>query len=283
MEHALPRRTAGIPRTWALCMTSENHGTVGKAGDPFSHAPGKHERVQVVEIVAADTPPAPDVDLAGLVRIDVADLIDKLGDVFTWARELSIPTRGAGSAMRKVREVREAIAAAPVAAQAGLVAAPLPAGPVRIADIPSIEITLRQAKELVATFGGHDAEISIFQRPAAWTDMDDGLYAFFSDYPDEGSMYLGPTEVDDDLAMNGEPLPAGDALDAARYRWMRDRMSFIAGQLIDTTMSLRAPIPAPDHDPHKDWGGERFDASVDRAIDAAMQAPTSGERQEGGA
>jgi hypothetical protein len=116
MEHALPRRTAGIPRTWSLCMTSENHGTVGPVGCKFTHAPDKHERVQVVEIVAAGTPPAPDVDLAGLVRIDVADLVDKLGDVFTWARELPIPTRGAGSAMRKVREVREALAATPVAA-----------------------------------------------------------------------------------------------------------------------------------------------------------------------
>jgi len=116
MEHALPRRTAGIPRTWALCMTSENHGTVGKAGDPFSHAPGKHERVQVVEIVAVGAPPAPDVDLAGLVRIDVAELVDKLADVFTWARELPIPTLGAGSAMRKVREVSEALATTPVAA-----------------------------------------------------------------------------------------------------------------------------------------------------------------------
>lgn len=124
MEHALPRRTAGIPRTWSLCMTSENHGTVGKAGDPFSHAPGKHERVQVVEIVAAGTPPAPDVDLAGLVRIDVADLIGKLDEVRTWACNLPIPTRGAGSAMRKVREVKEALAAAPVAAQAGQVAVP---------------------------------------------------------------------------------------------------------------------------------------------------------------
>jgi hypothetical protein len=124
MEQALPRRTAGIPRTWSLCMTSENHGTVGKAGDPFSHAPGKHERVQVVEIVAAGTPPAPDVDLAGLVRIDVTDLVDKLGDVFTWARELPIPTRGASSAMRKVSEVKDALAAAPIAAQADQVTVP---------------------------------------------------------------------------------------------------------------------------------------------------------------
>ena len=50
MEHALPR-------TWSLCMTSENHGTVGKAGDPFSHAPGKHERVLVVEVPAGTRAP----------------------------------------------------------------------------------------------------------------------------------------------------------------------------------------------------------------------------------
>jgi hypothetical protein len=63
MEHALPRRTAGIPRTWSLCMTSENHGTVGKAGDPFSHAPGKHERVLVVEVPAAAGAPVDQVNL----------------------------------------------------------------------------------------------------------------------------------------------------------------------------------------------------------------------------
>ena len=76
MENALPRRTAGIPRTWSLCMTSENHGTVGKAGDQFSHAPGKHERVQVVEIVAAGSPPAPGVDLSGLMRFGFCDIND---------------------------------------------------------------------------------------------------------------------------------------------------------------------------------------------------------------
>ena len=253
MEHALPR-------TWSLCMTSENHGTVGPAGCKFTHAPEKHERVLVVEAPAGTR--APVAEFKGYVDGQPA---------VTWFDRDNMPRVGTK------------LFAAPVEVQADQAAAPLPAGHVRIADLPTVEITLRQAKELVATFGGHDAEISVFQRPAAWANMDDGLYAFFSDYPDEGSMYLGPTDVDDDLAMNGEPQPTGDALDAARYRWMRDRMSFIAGQRIDTTMSLRAPIPAPDHDPHKDWGGERFDASVDRAIDAAMRASTSGERQEGGA
>ena len=42
-----------LPRTWSLCMTSENHGTVGPAGCTFSHAPDKHERVLVAEVPAA--------------------------------------------------------------------------------------------------------------------------------------------------------------------------------------------------------------------------------------
>ena len=115
MEHALPRRTAGIPRTWSLCMTSENHGTVGPAGCKFSHAPEKHERVQVVEIVAAGAPPAPSVDLAGLVRFDFSGLDgenEQFGEV-------------AGGAYFLAHQVEARCAsAAPVAAPAGQVAVP---------------------------------------------------------------------------------------------------------------------------------------------------------------
>jgi hypothetical protein len=74
---------------------------------------------------------------------------------------------------------------------------------VKHGDVPSVEITLRQAETLVDIFGGHDALVSVIARPDAWTNMDPGLYAYFSEYPEEGTHYLGPTEVDDDLAMNG--------------------------------------------------------------------------------
>jgi hypothetical protein len=97
-------------------------------------------------------------------------------------------------------------------------APPAPAGQIKHGDVPSIEITLRQAKELVDCFGGHDAEVSIIQRPAAWGDMPDGLYAYFSEYPDEGSMYLGPTEVDDDLAMNGDASAQASQAAASEVR-----------------------------------------------------------------
>jgi len=257
MEHALPRRTAGTPRTWALCMTSENHGTVGKAGDPFSHAPGKHERVQVVEIVAAGTPPAPDVDLAGLVRIDVADLVGKLDEVHTWARNLPIPTRGASSAMRKVSEVKDALATIPVAAQAG--------------HDDDTDVTDLEVRDALGDQYDPDVgeAVSVLRVMAAWK-AESELGEKYKQMA-LGAAQAGQVAVPEDVAR-----------DAERYRWLRDRMSF-TDSTEPPTMKLRAPLPALDHDFHKDWVGDRFDASVDRAIDAAIQASTSGEHQEGGA
>ncbi|MBD8632777.1 hypothetical protein IFT74_15540 [Oxalobacteraceae sp. CFBP 8755] len=71
MENALPRGAARAPRTWQLCMTSENHGTVGPAGCTFSHAPEKHERVLVVEVAAAAN--KAEVDLTTLDRWESGD------------------------------------------------------------------------------------------------------------------------------------------------------------------------------------------------------------------
>lgn len=68
--YALPPRAA-TPRSWAVLLTSENHGTVGPVGCTFPWAGEKHERVQVMEIVEAGAPPAPGTDLGGLVRIAI--------------------------------------------------------------------------------------------------------------------------------------------------------------------------------------------------------------------
>jgi hypothetical protein len=61
-----------------------------------------------------------------------------------------------------------------------------------------------------------------------------------------------------------------DAIEAKRYRFLRENMRFSSPRDETPTMTLRAPIPAPTHDIHNDWMGERFDASVDRTIDAAL-------------
>jgi hypothetical protein len=57
-----PNRPA-VPRTWSLCMTRENHNTVGPAGCKFTHAPDKHERVLVVEVPTAAGAPVDQVNL----------------------------------------------------------------------------------------------------------------------------------------------------------------------------------------------------------------------------
>lgn len=57
-------------------------------------------------------------------------------------------------------------------------------------------ITLRQAEALLAFFGGHDSEVAI-------APHENGLIAWGVDYPEEGSAWLGETEVDDELAHKG--------------------------------------------------------------------------------
>jgi len=74
-----PDHTA-VPRYWSLCMTSENHGTVGPAGCKFSHAPEKHERVLVVEVPSPTGAPVDQVDLrlltgTGATRPPVGQLV----------------------------------------------------------------------------------------------------------------------------------------------------------------------------------------------------------------
>jgi len=121
MEHALPRRTAGIPRTWSLCMISENHGTVGPAGCTFSHAPDKHERVLVVEVPTAAGAPVDQVNLqlvGARRRRPVAEFkgyVDGQPAV-TWLDRANMPRVGTK------------LYAAPVDVQGDPATAPLPAG-----------------------------------------------------------------------------------------------------------------------------------------------------------
>ena len=88
---ALPRQAA-VPRSWSILLTSANHGTVGPVGSTFSHAGEHHERVQVMEIVEAGSSPAPDVDLAGLVRITIDGTVIPLAAPSAPARASTVLT-----------------------------------------------------------------------------------------------------------------------------------------------------------------------------------------------
>ncbi|NKA72506.1 hypothetical protein GO285_01384 [Ralstonia solanacearum] len=63
---------------------------------------------------------------------------------------------------------------------------------------PMLLITLRQAENLERFFGGHDAEVAV-------VPYKDGLLAWDIECPEQGSQWLGPTAVDDELADKGRP------------------------------------------------------------------------------
>lgn len=80
------------------------------------------------------------------------------------------------------------------------------------------------------------------------------------------------------------PAPANrgqvsDAADAARYRFLRYQMCFTTEPKQAPTMAWGG-VPAPEHDPHRDWMGDRFTTSVDRTVDAAIQ-DQAGDEQSG--
>ncbi len=55
---------------------------------------------------------------------------------------------------------------------------------------PSLVITLRQAMSLVEWFGGDDTEMTV-------SKSGDSLICWFTDYPEEGHLPLGKTEVEE--------------------------------------------------------------------------------------
>lgn len=64
-------------------------------------------------------------------------------------------------------------------------------------------------------------------------------------------------------------------IEAARYRWLRDSMRFDSDPHGKHTMVFPYELAAPWHDFHKDWISERFTASVDKTVDAAIEQEQS--------
>lgn len=120
-----------------------------------------------------------------------------------------------------------------------------------------LQITLRQTEKLLAFFGGHDTEVSVAQ---ARPDQQPGLYAWCTEYPEEGAVYLGPTEVDDALAQNGR---------AAAQNNPSPEMRKAAQEVVDL-LNLIKHATAPDPD---DGGGhENAFELADKALSALQKA-----------
>lgn len=113
-------------RTWSILLTSGNRGLAAPVGHAFGTEGEKYERVQVMEIVEAGSPPAPGVDLGGLVRLNAADVLPGsvgASTVLTDERIEAIWCREAGEAEAGKRRIAFARAIErEVAAQAGQVA-----------------------------------------------------------------------------------------------------------------------------------------------------------------
>jgi len=107
-------------------------------------------------------------------------------------------------------------------ARAVLALAPQQAG----GEAESIRIDFRQATDLLAMFGGEPAEITL----ALWGDEGHdgpGLYAWYTDFPEEGSVNLGITDEEATLddAAPAAAEPSDDAKAAERYRWLKARLT----------------------------------------------------------
>lgn len=88
-----------------------------------------------------------------------------------------------------------------------------------------------------------------------------GLYVWLTEYPEEGSLLLSAAPTLPQAA--AQEAPAEVAQDAARYRWLRERIYIDPEKHIlrisDTYLSR--------------WDGEKVSDQLDRAIDRAL-APT---------
>ena len=145
------QRPTAAPSRWSLLLTSENHGQIGKLGCDFAWAPGKHERVLVVEVPAAAGAPVDQVNLQLVTSAGgQADVDRALRAAQAWVNEEYMCGRRMGKGEPALSDradtaKTECIAAilalaAPVAAQAGQVA--VPSGWIAVARIQGEETSV---------------------------------------------------------------------------------------------------------------------------------------------
>lgn len=71
-------------------------------------------------------------------------------------------------------------------------------------EAPFLTFTLREADQLLGTFGGENALVTVRKLPAGYVMGDDadgspaGLWAHFTEQPQEGTLYLGPADDPDE-------------------------------------------------------------------------------------
>ncbi len=81
--------------------------------------------------------------------------------------------------------------------------------------VAGLEFTMNEATRLLAFFGGNDARVTVELHPDR-VDNDRmhfaGLYAYATEYPEEGAEYLGPVEVQDSAAAPAGQRPPAEGV-----------------------------------------------------------------------
>jgi hypothetical protein len=255
MEHALPR-------TWSLCMTSENHGTVGPAGCKFSHAPDKHERVLVVEVPAAAGAPVDQVNLQLVASAGRQAAVDRaLRAAQAWVNEEYMCGRRMGKGEPAMSDQADEAKTACTTAILAL-ATPVAA---QAAQVAPAEELARFCPEC-----GHVGDVGP---------------AFRDCCPDGNESRRIPKRLAEKchelfkvaqstMRAAAPASPAQAAPLPTPYISINENIQF-QHLLLDAMIGAKNGSIATTH-------SEKIKALTD-FIDAAMQASTSGERQEGGA
>lgn len=160
--------TVSTQRRWSILLTSANHGTVGPLGSTFAHAGEKHERVDVIEVVANGAAPAP-----GNVPTGASNPGDLAARAFSAARNWAnseytcardLGKGGAGihaqcdAAERECRAAIEALAAASAISHSGEGEKHLPGWERGVATVTLDGHQLRAALEFINPDGEGDPD-----------------------------------------------------------------------------------------------------------------------------
>lgn len=162
-----------------------------------------------------------------------------------------------------------------------------------------VSIDFRQAIDLLAMFGGQPAEISLEVVTARREGLTPGLYAWHTDYPEEGSVNLGVTEgeaapAEEPTGQQAEPTDAMFAHIRAIDNTMdREEMrQIIEGILALASQPSEPPAPAGQQteptdeelqeviERHWGYGRDNF-LSVARAVLALAGQQATGQQAEG--
>jgi len=121
-----------------------------------------------------------------------------------------------------------------------------------------LQFSLGEAKALVEFFGGDNTSVSVAEFPAR-QDTDEGLseagkYAWCTDYPEEGCMYLGPHDIDTEE--HNEPAHPAKAVEVTEE---------LAEKVLTEYVRLRLTVPD-----HMDEGRDGRIKFMRAALSAAL-------------